>query len=327
MNEMMYPFRKNGRTALVVTLAGLLVLSACAEKKDGQVKKTFPMVTVPAVYSDPQARAEYLAMHFWDRFDFGDTASIGSAAPVTEQAIVDYISTFPYASYDAVNGGVRHTLSMAERHPAVYAFFTSMMERYLFNLGSSLHNDEYFIPVLEHMLTSVVLDDYHKMRPNAILIELLKNRPGTQAADIRYATLSGAKNALSHVATDYTLVMFHNLDCGNCRELAAAIDASTVIREMQRRKMLTVAAIYHGDDIDGWKRHVSEMPPLWTHGYDYGHEIVDSATYALRVIPTLYLLKKDRVVIMRDAALNYVEYFFNSIINPPAIRNPVESEQ
>jgi hypothetical protein len=275
------------------------------------------MVAVPTVYNAPQARAEYLAMHYWDHFDFGDTVNIGSAAPVTEQAVVDYISTFPYASYGAVNEGLRHTLSMAERHPAMYAFFTSMMERYLFNLNSSLRNDEYFIPVLEHMLSSVVLDDYHKARPGAILFELQKNRPGTQATDIRYATPSGTKDALSHIPTDYTLAMFHNLDCGNCRELAAAIDASAVIREMQRKKMLTVLSIYHGNDIDGWKKHVSGMPPSWIHGYDCNREIADSATYALRVIPTLYLFRKDRTVVMRDAPLNYVEYFLNSILNPP----------
>jgi hypothetical protein len=293
------------------------VLTGCSGKKKGPEKRTFPTISVPTIYNAPQARAEYLAMHYWDRFDFGDTVNIGSAAPVTEQAVVDYISTFPYASYGAVYEGIRHTLSMAERHPAMYAFFTSMMERYLFNLNSSLRNDEYFIPVLEHMLSSVVLDDYRKARPNAILFELQKNRPGTQAADIRYATPSGAKDALSLIPTEYTLAMFHNLDCGNCRELAAAIDASATIREMQRQKMLSVLSVYHGDDIDGWKKHVSEMPPSWIHGYDYTRQIADSATYALRIIPTLYLFRKDRTVVMRDAPLNYVEYFLNSILNPP----------
>jgi hypothetical protein len=319
MENAMYTIRKNSRAVVTLCMmAGLLVLAGCSGKPKEPAKKTFPMVTVPAIYADPQARAEYLAMHYWDRFDFGDTASVGSAALVTEQAVADYLSVFPYASYNVAYEGIQHTLSMAERHPAIYTFFTSMMERYLFDLNSSLRNDEYFIPVLDHMLSSVVLDDYHKARPNAILFELQKNRPGTQAANIHYAILSGAKDSLSRIPTDYTLVMFHNLDCGNCRELAAAVDASAVIREMQKRKMLTVLAIYHGEDIEGWKKHVSEMPPSWIHGYDYGREIVDNATYALRVIPTLYLLQRDRVVVMRDASLNYAEYFLNSILNPLA---------
>ncbi|MDR1331242.1 MAG: DUF5106 domain-containing protein [Tannerella sp.] len=328
MNNRKKTVSKNVRTALAAcVLTGLLALAACAGKKSEQPKRTFPMVTVPTIYSDPQARAEYLAMHFWDRFDFGDTVNFGSAALVTEQAIVDYVSTFPYASYAVVYEGIRHTLSMAERHQAMYAFFTSTIERYLFSLNSALRNDEYFIPVLEHMLTSVVLDDYHKMRPGALLVELQKNRPGTPAADIRFETVSGARSALSHIATDYTLVMFHNLDCGNCRELAAALNASATIREMQRRRRLTVLAIYHGDDFEGWKKHVSEMPPSWTHGYDYGHEIADSITYALRVIPTLYLVQKDGTVVMRDAAPNYVEYFLNTIINPPGSLTPPEGTQ
>jgi hypothetical protein len=58
------------------------------------------------------------------------------------------------------------------------------------------------------------------------------------------------------------------------------------------------------------------MPPTWTHGYDYGHDITQNTTYALRIIPTLYLLRHDRTVIMRDAAFDYVEYYFNTILNP-----------
>jgi hypothetical protein len=308
-------------------VAGLIALAGCSgKKKELTGKRVFPMITVPTVYNDSRTRAEYLAMHYWDRFDFGDTVNIGSAAPVSEQAVADYLSTLPYASYGVAYEGLRHTLSMAERHPATYAFFTSMMERYLFDLNSSLRNDEYFIPVLEHMLSSVVLDDYRKARPNAILVELLKNRPGTQAANIHYETPSGAKDSLSRIPTEYTLAMFHNLDCGNCRQLAAAVDASAAIKEMQRRKMLAVLSVYHGNDVDGWKKHVSEMPSSWIHAYDYAHEIADSATYALRVIPTLYLFRKDGTVVMRDAPLNYVEYFFNSIINPLATADTAAAE-
>ena len=320
---MMYPTRKNKLiTICLCVLTGAFTLAGCSGSQQQAEQRTFPAATVPAIYNDPRVRAEYLAMHYWERFDFGDTVNIGSATIVTEQALADYLSVLPYTAYNVAYEGIQHTLSMAERHPATYAFFTSMLERYLFDLNSQLRNDEYFIPVLEHMLTSTVLDDYHKMRPNAILVELQKNRPGTPAANIRYLTPSGAKDSLSRIATEFTLVMFHNLDCGNCRELAAAIDASAVIKDLLGRKLLTVLAIYHGDDLEGWKKHVPQMPRTWIHGYEYGKDIAQNATYALRIIPTLYLLRNDRTVIMRDAAFDYVEYYFNSILNPPTNADP-----
>jgi len=312
MNETM----KSVNRTIAAAIAIALVLTGCSQGRKPAAKITFPSVTVPTIYSDPQPRAEYLAMHYWDRFNFSDTAYVGSGALATEQAIVDYISIFPYMPYNKAYEGINNTLSLAERHPAMYAFFTTMMEKYLFDVNSQLHNDEYYIPVLEHQLSSVVLDDYHKIRPQTLINELGKNRPGTMGADIHFAMTTGRKAALSDFKTDFTLVMFHNLDCGNCREMAATIEAGASIKEMQRRNRLTIIALYPGDDLENWRKHINDMPSSWIHGYDYGREIGDSLTYALRIIPTVYLFDKQRTVIMRDVQPAYVDYYMNSILNP-----------
>jgi len=325
MNKIIVFITRNSGKVILANVVVLTALFAGCSSRNGneQTGKTFPIVTVPAVYADPQTRAEYLLMHYWDNFDFGDTAYVGNSAGVTEQAIVDYISIFPYAPYNQAYEGIQHTLSMSERHPAMYAFFTSMMERYLFDINSQLHNDEYFIPVLEHLVSSVVIDEYHKVRPQTLLTELQKNRPGTQAQDILFLTPAGKKDALSNVKTDFTLVMFHNLDCGNCREMAAVIESAASIKEMQRLKRLTIIALYPGSEIEEWKKHAGEMPPSWVHGYDYERGISDSLNYALRIIPTLYLYDKDRMVIMRDVPPEYVDYYMSSILNP-AGANPAQ---
>lgn len=281
------------------------------------------MVDVPVIYTDPQARAEYMAMHFWDKFDFNDTAYVGSAALISEQAIADYLSALPYAPYDAIYKGIKHTLDSASQNKAMYIYFCTIMSHYLFdNVNSPLRNYEFYIPVLEHMLASEQLDEHHKARPGALLAQLQKNRPGTKTADIHFMTSSGAKRSLSDLTSEYTLILFHSIDCEVCKELIQAIDASEVINAARNKGKLTVLSIYAGPETEEWKKYQANMPAWWIRGYDYNLEIDKQGTYALFNIPVLYLLDKDHTVIMKEAPLNYIEYYLTTMLNLPATSNP-----
>ncbi|MDR1676319.1 MAG: DUF5106 domain-containing protein [Tannerella sp.] len=303
-------------------LLGLAItVSGCANKPREPARHTFPAVTVPTVYIDPATQAEYLAMHYWDLFNFTDTVYVGSAAGVTEQALANYLSILPYTSYPVICRGLTHLMEEAEKHEAMYAFISTHLERFLFDLNSPLRNEEFFIPVLEQMVASKTLNEPRKVRPGQLLSQLQKNRPSALAANIRYALASGARSSLHDLKTDFTLMLFHNLDCGNCRELANQIKNSQAVTEMQKRRRLTVLSIYPGQDVEAWKKYLPEMPSSWINGYDCDDAIYGQERYALRTVPTLYLTDKNHRVVMKDVPFNYVEYFLNNILNPPTQSN------
>lgn len=309
------------RKRLFISCCGLACLMlgfGCGKQSSRTEQKTFKPADVPSIYAAPRLRAEYLAMHYWDRFDFADTAFVGSAANITEQAIVDYFSIFPYTSYETSCNGIKHLLDKAQGNRAMYAFFTSKMEQLLFHPFSQFRNEEFFIPVLEHMVASDSLDVYRKARPKAMLTQAQKNRPGMVAADIHYTTANEASGSLYNLKTDFVLIFFHDLDFGNSRELAAMIDASQVVKQMITQKKLTILSIYPDTDSDTWKKYLPQMPQTWVHGYDKDLEIRKQQTYVLRIIPTLYLVDKEHKVIMKDAAFPYVELYLNNALNPPA---------
>lgn len=299
-------------------LAGLMLFFSCGTSTDAPGRKTFKQAEVPAVYTEPRLRAEYLAMHYWDHFDFADTAFVGSAANITEQAIIDFFSIFPYTSYQTSCNGIKRLLDQAQKNRAMYAFFTSKMEEFLFYPNSSMRNEEYFIPVLEHMVASDSLDAYRKARPRAMLAQVQKNRPGMQAADIRYTTENGSQGSLYDLKTDFVLVFFHGLDLGNAREVSQMIDVSQPVKQMIARKKLTILSIYPDMAEEQWKKYLSQMPETWIHGYDKNLDIRQRQTYVLRVLPALYLLDKEHKVVMKEVAFPYIELYLNSILNPPA---------
>lgn len=299
-------------------LAGLMLFSGCGTSTDAPGRKTFKQAEVPAVYTEPRLRAEYLAMHYWDHFDFADTAFVGSAASLTEQAIVDFFSIFPYTSYQISCNGIKRLLDQAQKNRAMYAFFTSKMEQFLFYPNSSMRNEEYFIPVLEHMVASDSLDAYRKARPRAMLAQMQKNRPGMQAADIRYTTENGSQGSLYDLKTDFVLVFFHSFDLGNAREVSQMIDVSQPVKQMIAQKKLTILSIYLDMAEEQWKEYLPQMPETWIHGYDKNLDIRQRQTYVLRVLPALYLLDKEHKVVMKEVAFPYIELYLNSILNPPA---------
>ena len=58
------------------------------------------MVAVPSMITDPGERAKYLVQHYWDKFDFTDTAYI-HLPDITEQALTNYIDLMKYV--DEIN--------------------------------------------------------------------------------------------------------------------------------------------------------------------------------------------------------------------------------
>ena len=299
-------------------LGGLIVfavLIGCTNRPQAPEKRTFPFVNVPTIYTAQQAQAEYLVTHFWDKFDFTDTVWVGSAENVTEQALVEYLSVLPYASYDVICKGMQRLLDQADKNQAMYAFFYSRLEDYFANPNSTFRNEEYYIPLLEHMVASNSLDEQRKVRPKTILPLLDRNRPGTQATNIHFTRVSGAKDELTNVKSDYILVVFYDFDCEDCNVLKKIIEESAVIKEMQKQRKLAILAIYPGANMEGWKRSSPQIPASWINGYDHNEEIGKESTYLLRSIPTLFLLNREYMVIMKEPPFEYVEYYFNNILN------------
>jgi hypothetical protein len=304
------------RLYILIAVACLTVLSGCKDNRQAipTVKqREFPMATVPSLYVETQSRAEYMAMHYWDRFDFRDTVNAGSAAIVMEQAVVNYIAIISYARYDIACEGLVHLLDLAESDSAVYVFFVANLERYLYATDSPMYNEAFFMPALERMLASRMMDDAQKIRLKMIWDDMQKNRPGTPAAEIHYQTVSGGRQTLSALRSEYVLLVFHNPGCNSCITLIGEIENSAIIKAMQNRNRLRILAIYPDKQLDEWEKHLHEIPSSWVNGFDYNAEIDSSETYVLRAIPSVYLLDRNKNVILRDVSVPAMEQYLDSL--------------
>ena len=51
------------------------------------------------------------------------------------------------------------------------------------------------------------------------------------------------------------------------------------------------------------------MPAGWINSYDSTVSLKNDEIYDLKAIPTLYLLDKDKKVVLKDVTFNQVEYY------------------
>ncbi len=291
------------KLAGVVIVASFCLYSCGSGSKNNAAPKAFEIKKpeIPAVFTTGQQRAEYVAVHYWDGLDFSDTTAL-SHDDVLEQAFVDYIALLQAMPSDLSGRSVRDMLGKAQVEPAMFDRFTRLYERYLYEPNSPMRNEELYIPVLEFIVNSDKLDEYEKLRPQSQLEMALKNRPRQKATDISIRTGNGSKTTLHGVKAEYTILYINNPDCSACAEVTAQLVASPVITQLFADGTLKIFAVYPDEDITAWRNHLPKMPAAWINGYDESLDMRGNETYDLKAIPSLYLLDRDKNVLLKDAA-------------------------
>lgn len=278
------------------------------------VPDTFILPDIPTSITHPEARAEYLSMHFWDRFDFQDKKLI-SREDVTEQALVDYINILNYIPAETQSQSIENTLAKASAESGMYNYFARLFDKYLHEPNSPFHNDELYLPVLENVVKSPDLPEIDKSKYQLQLEMAKKNRVGKKSTDFTYTTASGRKSNLHSIASEYLLLLFIDPDCSTCKTAMKQIGESQAIKSALRmnvpgRTMLTILTVYPDGNLDEWKANIQNLPGEWINSYDADMAITQKKLYDIKAYPTIYLLDKNKNVILKDVPAETVDAFF-----------------
>jgi hypothetical protein len=131
------------------------------------------------------------------------------------------------------------------------------------------------------------------------------NRAGTPAADFKFEEMKGNKGSLYGIKGDYTLVFFNNPGCHACGEILETI-VNSPVAEMFTSGKVKVLAMYIDEDIEAWRENRGKFPKEWIYAHDHKMILRDNNIYGLRAIPSLYLLDKEKRVILKDAPVGKV---------------------
>ena len=108
----------------------LMFFPSCAGQQQKtvqeEVKRSFTLPQVPSMLNTPEARAQFVSEHYWDNFDFADTAYI-HLPDITEQALVNFMDLMQHVRQDVVESSISILYEKAAPHtPMLWHFWETM---------------------------------------------------------------------------------------------------------------------------------------------------------------------------------------------------------
>ena len=163
----------------------ILLLGACGgyteQKEHPQVETeaSFPFPEIPAMLTQPEERKAYLLEHYWDRFNFGDTALVNNRE-VTEQGFVNQISLLADGATPekVVRESLKNWCSRFMPEAQARRVMMQLADDYLYNPNSPFYNEGLYGVYLETMLEVLPEEDARRSSFDFKLRLLRRNKVG-----------------------------------------------------------------------------------------------------------------------------------------------------
>ena len=279
----------------------IIAVAGCKPKQQSnEVVKNYHFRFVqPPMQATEEQQFAYMRDHFWDKFDFADTLYCTKADTVEMcRAYASYVQNF-VGPMD--QEPIRKLMQRASVSKKMFDYFVMLSDKVLHDPNSPLRSDELYIAVLEAQIASPHYDKYEKIAPDYDLRIVSQNRIGRKANDFDYTLKSGRTRNLYSLESNFIIIYINNPGCSMCRDISTQLKQSQIISNLLRNGKLKIVAIYPDENLEEWHKHYSDIPSTWINGYDRGCHIERENLYNVNAIPALYLLDKDKIVLVKDS--------------------------
>lgn len=268
----------------------LLILLACPY---AMVAQTFCYPVPPDSISDRRERIAYMVSHFWNEQSLGDTTNFQNP-----KLLLDYLYLLKQVDVKEFENNAKSFVSLACKKEQTFGQILFWLDQILYN-SSSLHYDEEIYLKLMTIVVDSDADSVMKLIPKERMNMMKQNQVGKVANDFCYIDKNGKEHKLYDVDAPILLLVFNNPDCSLCHQTEEMINENTLIQNMLKGGQLKVLAITPDADIKNWKKHY--YPSSWQTGIDKEGAIYRNRLYDIQRLPCLYLLDKDKHVLLKEA--------------------------
>lgn len=296
--------------------ASVMILSGCGGNKTAERFKAlpFPDVMPPAVMDNPQEIAGYMALHWWDgitdpsrSYPCDSTMVSGVSVGDIEQKMANWTNVLGMVGLPVVEKAMSRLYDRAvacekkDTASNVFEKFTELVDKYFYDPNSPLRNEDHYSFYAARLAKSSLIEPVMQEKYARQVRLAALNRTGTPATDFRFADKRGRMHSLYGIKSEVTLLFFSNPGCAACKEIIDVLNNDPVISQLIADGTMAVLNIYIDEDLEAWRSYMPIYPENWYNGFDPDLVIRGEELYNVRAIPSLYLLDKDKVVIMKDA--------------------------
>lgn len=311
-------FLTMGTKFKIPVLLLIFILLSCGQRGTGGQEvpavRSFPKAVPPALMQDPSEITEWMSLHFWNAYfetadEYGCDSShvAGVATGELEQQMANFMYVLDRLPVDDAGKAVAElarkmeSFEQADTSCTIFETFKTLGEKYMFDPNSPLRNEDLFQPMAQMLSESRFLSEVERERFAYISRKCNLNRVGTKAADFRFCDRRGKIRTLYGMNADHILLFFSNPGCESCMEIIQTLKSMPEVSEMIRNGKMAVLNIYIDEDIQAWRDYMPVYPDEWYNGFDPDFVLKNNEIYNIRAIPSLYLLDKDKTVILKDA--------------------------
>ena len=301
-----------------ILLLVLLAAAGCGQKKAERFTALpFPDIALPSMIQSQQDAAEYYAEHFWDNLADPERAYPSDSILVSgvrktdvEQRFANWVSILDAVDLKTSEKAIKTLYDKAlacERKDTasnVFETFEALADKYMYDPNSPMRNEEYYLHYAARLASYPGLSSQEQAKYAHRAEGCALNRLGQKAADFRFADKRGKMHTLHGIDAPYTLLFFSNPGCEACLNIINMLKEEPKISEMISAGTLAVLNIYIDEDLQGWRDYMPIYPEEWYNGFDPDLVIRGEGLYSVRAIPSLYLLDKEKRVILKDAPEN-----------------------
>lgn len=254
---------------------------------------------------------EYVLNHYWDDF---------SGVPMEEIEVA--LSNFIGILDNAPLAGAQKAMAVlfericeeerADTSAHRYILMTQLVSKYLYDPNSPMRNEDYYLPFVSLMAESPLTPEdlrpaYRYEAESCAICQY-----GTVAPDFKMRTAVGRTLSLYDVKAEYIMLFFSNPGCTACKEIIEEVMGVPEMVDLINSGAVAVVNVYIDEDLAAWMEYEPNYPESWISCYDIFRIIRNERLYDVRAIPSLYLLDKDKRILLKDAPTQKV---INAILN------------
>ncbi len=294
----------------------LLLFSGCGNNRKAEkfMALPFPAVSVPGMITDPADAADYLAMNYWNGItdvsrDYPCDSVLVSGVKIedVEQAFANWAYILDMVSRENADKAVSRLYDRAlacekkDTSSNVFETFNKVAYKYFYDPNSPIRNEDHYHVYARNLASNTALDPAVRGKYEFEARMTGMNRAGTVAADFRFSDKNGRIRNLHGIKAPFILLFFSNPGCEACMNIITVLRDEPSIAGMIASGKLAVLNIYIDEDIRAWREYMPIYPDSWYNGFDPDFVLRNDTIYNVRAIPSLYLLDKDKRVILKDA--------------------------
>lgn len=265
------------------------------------------VIVLPPLFEYPVApedmdwndRSGWLVEHFWDNFDFKQSA-VGQQQ--LNHAFYTWTVPMHYCKMEIMKTAVDKVVKKLEKNPTLLLQFTRAAEYNVYAPETAqVWIDDLYLSFLNAVSQNKKISKTQKMRYALQHKVLLNTRRGEPLPQFAFTERSGMQKNFNPSGTT-TIVEFGDPSCSDCQMARIALKSDDYIRDLVANGRLNIYFVIpdaEGGDTS-WMEDVLDYPDAWTVGAAESLEdMID-----LRLTPSLYLINADGNLVMKNVGLD-----------------------